>query len=1059
MANINGRKKWSPVRLLETHELARGGVNGNLNEQAQALADRTELLMEEKASKTEIVQGVFEFGTYAEFDAAKLSLPLNCTVIINEIPTGTQTWGQGTNRWNGTTLTKSAYDPLTQAKADATTKANAAEANSKSLTKVATDIFDASAHSNNYSMTFLEAIDFVPADLRKQGLTVRYNNADERTFINNNIANWGNPKLWIRQINPEAEGMVNFFDERMIYDGLSVTSTANSINYNLSPTNSIIVIPIFRSYDENGVELPLNISFFPKNITATQMGFLNENGANIGGLSTKAGFTNEVIPAAAKYIIINAFNQTNRDLIKNNLKYFPTNNVRSTDLGHPLSNGVNSVQYSPSVSLVPDYTANGVQASSPYFVGNMGTLGGLHIAQLVKFVEVQKGQGSLISKSTGKYRRFFFRSFLRPSASPNQIQVQMSGETEAGVIEPNLPVTASIDTEGYASIEWSRLTDYDPIRIRAIVDCRDIPVGRTLSFGDNGEVHPNIVAKGASISRVNRGVQVTEYDNFGVAATASNMAQEDAQPLSVNRRMRNGFLYHAVLGDADKDHQQTTLIGSKLARFNGVANIYVDASADYPTNPSVNMLRNKSSISFNSGNPAGNGILGETMDHQWIHPDMCYAPEGVGGFKYWMINSAFPNGDDRREDAEMFVSNDGQNWTRVQGFEEANSEGLPFKNPQVFWNSNYKNAFMPIPRSGSFEFARESVIDTKTITGYLNHDPAISYHDGYVNVYMLYNLGFNNLTYDHKYVVCYRTNNGVDWEIVREDGSTMPYNEANSKLIFTKTNGVRNHICFKYQSGGVGGLDLSPQVVKVSDNEWYYYARNGGNTTPSQGVTLNLVRYQGSSPYTFDFNNPQIISRNDSKGGVLWHYGMRYINGVFYCLFNGFMITSTDGLNFTTTQYPFFWRGMSSDLYKPTFVLGHDGKVKIAYGLQTHLAAPHAYAPQRPVDILNLNKVQQAVKIVSTQICEYSSLSDIMNRGTIRTRDAYADVVVMSISQRTKTVSIRLLPCLRSYTELLNSIDVSYDDEVYVVAHLNTRNGGSLSFSGVAVTLPNSLPS
>lgn len=127
MPNIEGQKRWSEVRLLETHELARGGVNGNLNEQAQALADRTELLMEEKASKTEIVQGVFEFGTYAEFDAAKLSLPLNCTVIINEIPTGTQTWGQGTNRWNGTTLTKSAYDPLTQAKADATVKANAAK--------------------------------------------------------------------------------------------------------------------------------------------------------------------------------------------------------------------------------------------------------------------------------------------------------------------------------------------------------------------------------------------------------------------------------------------------------------------------------------------------------------------------------------------------------------------------------------------------------------------------------------------------------------------------------------------------------------------------------------------------------------------------------------------------------------------------------------------------------------------------------------------------------------------------------------------------------------------
>ncbi|MBB4835464.1 hypothetical protein [Acinetobacter schindleri] len=1043
MPNLEAQAAWVPVREIGI-ELARGGPNGNMNEQATALLARTEWLNQQKAGKSEIVQGHYEFNTYAEFNAIKSTLPLNCTVIINEIPTGTQTWGQGTNLWNGTTLTKSAYDPIESGKVFA---------------RSVIDVFDASATSGNYNLSLQDAVALVPVELRKRYLKVKYNNSETRHFINSDIANWGNPKLWLRVINQSNDGMVNFFDERMIYDGLSATSTANSINYTLNPTSSMIVIPILRSYDENGVELPLNISFFPKTTTATQMGFLNENGANIGSLSSKTEFKNEVIPADAKYIIINAFNQTNRDLIKNNLKYFPTNNVRSTDLGHPLSNGVNSVQYSPSVSLVPDYTANGVQVSSPYFVGNNGTLNGLHIAQLVKFVEIQKGQKSLISKSTGNYRRFFFRSFLRASATPNRIQVQISGETEAGVIEPNLPVSADIDTEGYASIEWSRLTDGDPIRIRAIIDCRDIPVGRTLSFGDNGEVHPNIVAKSASISGVNRGVQVTEYVNFGVAATASNMAQEDAQPVSVNRSMRNGFLYHAVLGDADKDHQQTTLIGTKLARFNGVANIYVDASADYPTNPPVNMLRNKSSISFNSGNPAGNGILGETMDHQWIHPDMCYAPDGVGGFKYWMINSVFPNGNDRREDAEMFVSNDGQNWTRVRGFEEADDSGLPFKNPQVFWNSNHKNAFMPIPISGSFEFARESVIDTKTITGYLNHDPAISYHDGYVNVYILYNLGFSNLTYDHKYVVCYRTNNGVDWEIVREDGTTMPYNQENALKIFTKTNGVRNHVCFKYQSGGIGAVDLSPQVVKVSDSEWYYYARNTDNTTPSQGVTLNLVRYAGTSPYSFDFTKPQIISRNDSKGGVLWHYGMRYINGVFYCLFNGFMITSTDGLNFTTTQYPFFWRGMSSDLYKPTFALGHDGKVKIAYGLQTHLAAPHAYAPQRPVDILNLNKVQQAVKIVSTQICEYSSLSDIMNRGSIRTRDAYADVVVMSISQRTKNVSIRLLPCLRSYTELLNSIDVSYDDEVYVVAHLNTRNGGSLSFSGVAVTLPNSLPS
>lgn len=44
MANINVTPDWKPVRQLETHELARGGPNGNLNEQAVALAARTEYL-------------------------------------------------------------------------------------------------------------------------------------------------------------------------------------------------------------------------------------------------------------------------------------------------------------------------------------------------------------------------------------------------------------------------------------------------------------------------------------------------------------------------------------------------------------------------------------------------------------------------------------------------------------------------------------------------------------------------------------------------------------------------------------------------------------------------------------------------------------------------------------------------------------------------------------------------------------------------------------------------------------------------------------------------------
>lgn len=116
MANLEVEPGWPGVRQLENEELAWGGANGNMNEQAKALTARTEFLYQEKANKSEIVQGVFEFDTYAEFNAAKSTLPINCSVVISEEnTTGTGQWASGNNRWNGTTLKKSSYDPVVKA--------------------------------------------------------------------------------------------------------------------------------------------------------------------------------------------------------------------------------------------------------------------------------------------------------------------------------------------------------------------------------------------------------------------------------------------------------------------------------------------------------------------------------------------------------------------------------------------------------------------------------------------------------------------------------------------------------------------------------------------------------------------------------------------------------------------------------------------------------------------------------------------------------------------------------------------------------------------------------
>ena len=110
MVDIVTNPEWKAVRVLERDEVALGGYGGNMNEQAAALVARTELLKEEKADRSDIVQGQYSFSTIAEFEAAKTGIPLNSTVVINEVGPN-----QGTNTWDGLTLTKSSYDPLTLA--------------------------------------------------------------------------------------------------------------------------------------------------------------------------------------------------------------------------------------------------------------------------------------------------------------------------------------------------------------------------------------------------------------------------------------------------------------------------------------------------------------------------------------------------------------------------------------------------------------------------------------------------------------------------------------------------------------------------------------------------------------------------------------------------------------------------------------------------------------------------------------------------------------------------------------------------------------------------------
>ncbi len=957
------------------------------------------------------------------------------------------------------TWVKSAYDQLSQAKEDTLTKLRAV-----------VDTVDVSAISNNYDLSFSQAVQLVPAYLRAKNISIKYNNMVEAlTYVSSNISEefWTNQRLWIRQINTKAENKVNNFDERMIYKGFIIGQNYDVIYHE---DNYCAIIPI-QHYRKDGVkETLISVSATPHRFNNTDMRFVDSEGKTVQIFSNIYEIRTAQIRSNAAYVVINLewydeasgaiVKKGNLEKAKSYLNYKLSDANPELIISDEAKEGVLQVgeSFAPS-GLLMDITPEGRKVVTPYFIGGIETKGKLHIAQIIKKVVVVKGHRSLINEVTNQLRKVTINSIQYAFQSTTDILVSVTAETHDNIVQ-TFSTRTTIGDNNIAIVEWSRLRDFDPFRVIMTVDTTHLPA-TGVSF-ENAQVSPLVVAKANEVPNMVSGVQLTEYFDQGVSKVSSDYSYANPLPVSLLRYSVNGNTFNEVEGDPSINHQQTTLVCSKLARFNGKASIYIDAGEGDSNKPPIKMLRtitslNHMSYGFENYNHRG------VNPHQYVHPDTAYSETAIAGYKYWMINSNYPDHTAVNEDPDLLVSNDGLNWERVRGFLEDNDASIGFKLPEIFWDTSNKNTFMPIPVIGNeFEFAKVGdLVETDTINTYLHHDPAIATHDGYVIFYMPMNFGFTTTAKDHKYVVCIRTNDGLNWEIVREDGTTMPYNEANAKLIFTKTGGVRNHIMYRGTTDvvSVQGRDLVPQIVKVSDSEWYYYAhtRNPDNY-PDSGFVLNIVRYAGTSPYTFNFDEPESTHKVNNVGGTMWHFAIQYYDGLFYLLFNGFLATSEDGTSFNVNQYPFFWRGMCTALYKPSFVRGHDGKIKVAYSITYHGAQPDALAPQIPSHInSSINSIFYSRQgMTGTIITEFPSLANMVSDSTTAIKDGYVDVVVMVISQRSRTAQIRLFPGLRENTVLDSDVDIGMDDEIYVLAHMNSRNGGKVRFGGVAVTLPDS---
>ncbi|WP_151765509.1 SGNH/GDSL hydrolase family protein [Acinetobacter soli] len=156
MTNLTPKSQFDDVYQLERNDPALAGPGGILNKPLQDLTNRTEYLKDNKADKSEIVKGQYSFTTLAKFNEKKATIPANSTVIIDEAGAN-----QGTNTWDGNSLNKSSYDPLAQAKADAKTKADTAEANAKQFT-------------TQYLVNLGLYSGKIPAEYDKNGIVLRY---------------------------------------------------------------------------------------------------------------------------------------------------------------------------------------------------------------------------------------------------------------------------------------------------------------------------------------------------------------------------------------------------------------------------------------------------------------------------------------------------------------------------------------------------------------------------------------------------------------------------------------------------------------------------------------------------------------------------------------------------------------------------------------------------------------------------------------------------------------------------------------------------------------------
>lgn len=439
-------------------------------------------------------------------------------------------------------------------------------------------------------------------------------------------------------------------------------------------------------------------------------------------------------------------------------------------------------------------------------------------------------------------------------------------------------------------------------------------------------------------------------------------------------------------------------------------------------------------------------------DTDYVHPSIAYDATGVAGYKYWMVASILPAYGTTAtwEDEDVFVSNDAVTWLRIQSLYESGKTytaptfRLP---PHDFATDARRHGLLPVPGAGEVieisspahngnpEVDRQTV----TLTGLpFKHDPAILIDGGYVYFYLSYHVpygGSGNGT--HRFLVCVRTSDGINWEAVRSDGSTLSLSTASvARQLFTKDGSGRyNYLNYAHATG-----NSNPEVIKYGPGD--YELVYGANFSR---------RHAGTTPYNFNFG----ASLPFQEVGSGNHPGLLLSGGTLYLINNsGFYSSTNRGETLTLLPaYPNWMGGVTNLAYKKALCIGEGGKVILT---QVKRQSNAAFLPQ------NEGQFGQTARSHAMFIIEYPSVASLVEMATGGLVDGYADIQVDQVNQTSSRKVSRFFPYvgITSVSSGVNSpmqrvkvcdLVVEDGDIIHIYISLTARRQARLRFNGLEI--------